>query len=371
MTNTHNEPRRTHDLDALHTTITAMMDKHHVPGLSIAVTSSTGLIHADAFGWADIAGRRPATAQTGYLWFSMSKIATATAALRLADQGRLDLDAPVAEFIPTYVSRRRGPRPRVRHLLSHTGGAPNPPPLRWIETSRQPDGHAAELTRRLRDRARPRRPVGGPARYSNLGYLLLADIVAAAAGEPFEQYVHRAVLEPAGMSRTGYVRRPDVDYATGYVRIPRPLSPLLRAVLPAGTVGTRYGQHLALHEFRVAGAGYGGLIGDVRDAARLLQLHLADGVIDGHRILAVGTTREMRRIRFPGKPFDHGLGWFRPRTQRYAQPSFVEHWGTGGGFRNAMRLYPDLDLGIVIMANTTNAYDFDALMQAAARTFAP
>ena len=79
----------------------------------------------------------------------------------------------------------------------------------------------------------------------------------------------------------------------------------------------------------------------------------------------------MRRIRFPGKPFDHGLGWFRPPAYRDARPSFVEHWGTGGGFWNAMRLYPDLNLGIVIMANTTTAYDVDTLMQAAARTFAP
>jgi CubicO group peptidase (beta-lactamase class C family) len=259
----------------------------------------------------------------------------------------------------------------VRQLLSHTAGAPNPPPLRWIQTSRQPDGQAAELTRRLRDRARPRRPVGGPARYSNLGYLLLADIVAAAAGEPFEHYVHHAVLQPAGMSRTGYIHRPDVQYATGYVRMPRPLTPLLRAALPAGSVGKRHGEYVALARFRVAGAGYGGLIGDVLDAARLLRLHLADGVIDGHRILAADTARDMRTIRFPGKPFDHGLGWFRPPAHRYAQPSFVEHWGTGGGFWNAMRLYPDLDLGIVIMANTTNAYDHDAIMQAAARTFAP
>ncbi len=364
MTMSRHHPYPTTDLDALRTAISALMGTHRVPGLSIAVTSSTDLLYADAFGWADIAEKRPATPETGYLWFSMSKIVTATAALRLADEGRLDLDAPVTAFIPTYKRRRGGTRPRVRQLLNHTAGAPNPLPLRWIQTAEQPDSHAPELIERLRDRARPSRPVGGLARYSNLGYLLLAEVVAATAEQPFEQYVRRAVLEPAGMWHTGYTHSRDTDYATGYVRVPRPLTPLLRAALPAGAVGERHGQYVALRRFRVASAGYGGLIGDVQDAARLLRLHLADGVVDGQHILAADTARAMRNVSSPGKPFDFGLGWFRRPADRDTRPGFVEHWGTGGGFWNAMRLYPELDLGIVVMANTTQPYDHDAVMRA-------
>jgi CubicO group peptidase (beta-lactamase class C family) len=369
MATPNHHPHPTADVDGIRTAISRLMSAHRVPGLSIAVTSSTGLLHADALGWADIAGNRPATPATGYLWFSMSKIVTATAALRLADEGRLDLDAPVTAFVPTYKRRRGGPEPRIRQLLNHTAGAPNPLPLRWIQTAEQPDSHARQRIERLRDRARPSRAVGGPARYSNLGYLLLADVVAEAAAQPFEQYVRQAVLEPAGMSRTGYTHRRDVDHATGYLRVPRPLVPLLRAALPAGVVGERHGQHTALRRFRVEGAGYGGLIGDVRDAARLLRLHLADGVVDGQRILAADTARAMRTIAWPGTPFDFGLGWFRRSVDRDTRPGFVEHWGTGGGFRNVMRLYPELDLGIVVMANTTQPYNHEAVMRAVVRTF--
>jgi CubicO group peptidase (beta-lactamase class C family) len=121
---------------------------------------------------------------------------------------------------------------------------------------------------------------------------------------------------------------------------------------------------MSLRPFRVAGAGYGGLIGTAADAARLLRLHLADGEIDGNRVLAPETARSMRQIRTPGTPFDLGLGWFRPAADRAATPAFVEHWGTGGGFWNAMRLYPDLGLGIVVMANTTRPYDHSTLMGA-------
>jgi hypothetical protein len=72
----------------------------------------------------------------------------------------------------------------------------------------------------------------------------------------------------------------------------------------------------------------------------------------------------MREICTPGRPFDLGLGWFRPAVDRDARPTFVEHWGTGGGFWNIVRLYPGLGLGIVVMANTTRPYDHSALMSA-------
>jgi CubicO group peptidase (beta-lactamase class C family) len=288
----------------------------------------------------------------------------------LADEGRLDLDAPVRSIVPTFAAKSGHPQPRIRQLLNHTAGAANPPPLRWVQPAGAPPGAARAKVGGLLRRARPTRPVGKLARYSNLGYLVLADVIAAAAGESFENYIHRAVLAPAGMRGTGYVHDPAADSATGYVRLSRPLTPLLRAALPAGIVGERHESQLALRTFTVVGAGYGGLIGDAPDAARLLRLHLADGIIDGQRILADDTARSMRDVRTPGKPFDVGLGWFRRPADRDSRPAFVEHWGTGGGFWNAMRIYPELDLGIVVMANTTRSYHHDALMQAAVAAFA-
>jgi len=347
------------------------MGRHHVPGLSIAVTNTDRLLFAEGFGHADLATQRPATADTSYLWFSMSKIATATAVLRLADEGRLDLDAPVDSLVPSF-SARSGERPKVHQLLDHTAGMGNPLPVRWVLPADAGDADVAAFAGRVLDRhPRPTRPVGKRARYSNLGYLLLAQIVAQVSGEPFEVHMRRHLLQPAGMTATDYTRGNRAgDHATGYVRLPRPLTPALRAALPAEIVGDRHGQHVALRPFRVAGAGYGGLIGNVTDAARLVRLHLADGTIDGARILAPDTARSMRTIHAPGRPFDLGLGWFRRPADRDAQPDFVEHWGTGGGFWNAMRLYPEHQLGIVVMANTTRPYDHHAIMAALLPVFA-
>lgn len=360
------------DPTVLHTaraTITDLMARHRVPGLTVAVTDARRLLFAEGFGHADLAAERPATADTGYLWFSMSKIATATAAMRLADEGLLDLDAPVSDLVPGYAARS-GEQPRVRQLLNHTAGAVNPLPVRWVLPADAHDEDVEAFARRILARhGRPERPAGGPARYSNLGYLVLAEAIARVTGETFTDHVQRALLTPAGMAATGYAQRAGAPYATGYVRLLRPLTPALRLALPNGIVGDRHGEHVALHPFRVAGAGYGGLIGSAPDAARLLRIHLGSGSIDAARILAPASASAMRTIATPGKPFDLGLGWFRRPADRNAEPGFVEHWGTGGGFWNAMRLYPELGLGVVVMANTTRPYDHHTLMTALVTAF--
>jgi len=356
---------------AVRSTVSALMRRHHVPGLSVAVTDSTGLLYAEGFGRRDLTDGRPATPDTSYLWFSMSKIVTATAALRLVDEGRLDLEAPVHTLVPTF-RNATGVQPSVRQLLDHTSGAANPLPLRWIlPTDRMAAEGAAATAALVARHGRPRRRPGGRARYSNVGYLVLAEVIAAASGRPFEHYARDAVLDPAGMSGTGYAGPDDTLSATGYVRAPRPMTPLLRAVLPKGLLRPRNGRALPLTSFRVLGAGYGGLVGPVTDVARLLRLHLGDGSIDGNRVVRPATARLMRDVRTPGRPFDLGLGWFRRTSDRDARPAFVEHWGTGVGFWNAMRLYPERDLGIAIMANTTRPYQHAVIMDALLTAFRP
>jgi CubicO group peptidase (beta-lactamase class C family) len=73
----------------------------------------------------------------------------------------------------------------------------------------------------------------------------------------------------------------------------------------------------------------------------------------------------MRAVSVDGRPFDHGLGWFRKPADRGRLPAFVEHYGGGGGYHNLMRLYPDVRVGIVVMGNSTS-YDVDSLMDALA-----
>ncbi len=352
-------------VERLTSMVESTMTRHHIPGLSLAITSADRLLYADGFGHSDLSTGAPATESTQYLWFSLTKIATATAAMHLVDDGRLDLAQPVSDFVNGYRSGD-GTVPTVRNLLNHTAGVANPIPVRWVRPADQPaPGSRAFLDTLLDRHGTAKYPVDGPARYSNLGYLILGEVIAQAAGQPFTHYLRDAILRPLAMNRTGFTYPTDGDAAVGYVRAPRLATPMLRWVLPDGIVGPRIGRYTSLNRFLVNGPGYGGLVGDVTDAARLAAMHLGDGTLDGHTVLHPDTARAMRDISAPGKPFDLGLGWFRKPTA--AQTTAVEHLGAGGGFYNAMRLYPDLGIGIVAMANTTKAWDHASLFDSIAR----
>ena len=349
--------------------IRRLMSRAGTPGLSIAVTRHNRLLYADGYGYADLAMGRPARPDTAYLWFSMSKIVTATAALVLAETGDVDLDAPIDHYLPgDLLPHWRGPLPRVRHLLNHTAGFGNPPPIRWVHpaTASPPDPQQF-LRGRLRH-TRRRHPIGGRAHYSNLGYLVLGQVLAAAAHRPFTELATEIVLRPAGMTHSSYTGTGNELMATGYIRLPRLTGPALhdalRLALPPGIVGPRHGTYQSFHPFLVDGPGYGGVVGDVLDAARLAALHLGDGTIDGCRLISRDAAQSMRRITTPGRPFDLGLGWFRRAAARDQTPGYVEHLGSGGGFNNAIRIYPDLDLGVAIMTNGTKAVDHDRICAA-------
>jgi CubicO group peptidase (beta-lactamase class C family) len=345
--------------NGLSAAVKTMMRKGGVPGVSLAVVSPDRVVLAGGWGLADRSANRSASASTAYLWFSMTKIVTATAALRLADEGRLDLDAPVREYVD-YLRAPGNRQPTVRQLLTHTAGLGNPLPIRWAHLAEAKGPEPEALLRRVTGRGRTYRyPVGESARYSNVGYLALGQVITAATRMPFETYVQQSVLRPVGMDHTGFSYSTTADRATGYVKAPRIADPALRRLLPHGVAGNRHGPYLALNPFYVDGPAYGGLVGDVIDAGKFLRMHLCDGEIDGHRVLDPQTARSMRRIDHRGKPFNHGTGWFRRPTK--SPERWVEHFGAGAGFWNVMRVYPDRGLGIVIMSNSTTTYDFESV----------
>lgn len=337
-----------------------------VPGLSLTVVGPEGLRWAGGTGLDNLVTGTPATAETVYPWFSMTKLATATAVLQLCERGLLDLDAPVAAYYAPFRALRPAAwaaTATIRHLLSHSAGLANPLPIRWVRPAGEPAPApgaflAGLLTRHPRLRAAP----GARGAYSNLGYLVLGEVIAAVAGQPYQDYIRGQILRPLGMARTdfAYTDTMAATAATGYHRRWDPMLPLLRALLPPRILAAPAGRFVAFHHFCVHGAAYGGLIGPVEEAARFLHAHLAAGQGRDNALLAPSSAARMQRIAQPGKGQDFGLGWFRPRARREASPPFVEHLGGGAGFWTDMRLFPTLGLGLVVMGNATS-YDHAAI----------
>lgn len=304
-----------------------------VPGIAVLVTGPEGVRAAGAAGFADVAGQVPASPGMVCPWFSMTKIVTATVAVRLAERGVVDLDAPVAGHVPALRQVRPpqwADRITARHLLSHSAGLANPIPVRWVHPADQPAPDPGAFLHGLL------------ARHGRL--------------------VGDEILGPLGMAATAFTYTPQARprAAVGYHRR---LSPM-RLLLPRWVIGEPAGRWISLRPFLVDGPAYGGLVGPADELARFLQLHLRDGELGGNRILSAEATAAMRRITVRGRRYDLGLGWFRPASQRDADPPFVEHLGGGAGFYNLIRIYPTRGTGIAVMGNVTK-YHIDAVARLA------
>jgi CubicO group peptidase (beta-lactamase class C family) len=355
------------DIEALDSFIVGLVESGALPALSVSVVKGDRLVWTKGFGFADLAAASPATPRTSYLWFSMTKIVTATAVVRLAEGGKLDLDAPADECFRGLKVVSQPTPVTVRHLLNHTSGLANPLPIRWVRPAGAPDFDRGAFVERLLSKHRKLKSVPGEkASYSNLGYLVLGEVIAEITGTSYEEHVRAEILSPLGMDRTGfsYPQQPTGDgAANGYQPLWRPLTPLLRAALPRGVVGPRQERYVSFRPFYVKGPAYGGLVGGVEEAARFVRLHLNGGQAEGTRLLSEESVAEMQRLVPRGGKRDFGLGWFRSHRDGKRRPAFVEHLGGGAGFWNVMRVYPAESLGVVVMGNTTS-YDHESVCDA-------
>ena len=340
--------------------------RQNLPGVAVAVVRAGQVIASAAAGFADLATRTPMSAGSACNWFSMTKIATATAAMVLAEGGAIDLDAPVARYLGAAWPRRFA-GVRVRHLLNHSSGLRNPVPIRWVHRAADPrPDPAAFLARLLARQRRPRFAAGTRAAYSNVGYLALGEVIAAAAGCPYEEFVRDELLTPLGMTRTAFTWRDPalagLARVTPYHQLPRALTAAARGLLPEGILGARTGKLVGLEPFELDGAAFGGLIGPVSDAAQLIALHASGGTLNGTRVLSRQSIAAMTAVATPGRPYDLGLGWFRPHDEHGPQ---VEHFGGGMGYWNLLRMNPQTAHGAAVMSNTTRHWNITEFADAA------
>jgi CubicO group peptidase (beta-lactamase class C family) len=310
-------------VEAVHETVTEEMSRLGIPGLSLAVARGGELVHEAGFGYADVENEVPARPETVYRLASVSKTITAVAVLRLAEEGRLDLDAPVSRYCPEFPDK---PWPvTVRQLLCHQGGVrhyrPHEQPLTRRFTS------LAQGLALFRDDPLVHEP-GTRILYSTYGYSLLGCAAAHAADRPFMTLLRDAVLGPARMSATR------VDD--------------LRALVPhraQGYVRDRGGQllnsALADMSYKVPG---GGLSSTASDVARF-----GAALVSGRLLSAQSLERMLTRQRTrDGRPTGFGLGIaLGPRDGRR------EAWHQGGQERVSTVLYlrPDAEVVVVILAN--------------------
>lgn len=306
------------------------------PGAVLAVGRAGRLAHLRAYGHLTYdPGAAPVEKDTIYDLASLTKVvATTTAAMILVDEERLDLDATVASFLPRF----RGPgkeRVTVRHLLSHSSGIDWWAPL--YQTER---GKAAYLDRiyAMDLVAEP----GTTTKYSDLGILLLGEILERVAGRPLDELVRERLFEPLGMSETDWL-----PPAAWRPRIaPTEIDPW-RGRLLRGEVHDENAHALG------GVAPHAGLFSTAGDLARFAQMLLWQGVYDHRRIVRSATVEAFTRPAGLPPGSSRALGWDTPSAEGSSAGSFLSaaSFGHTGFTGTSIWIDPTRDLFVILLSN--------------------
>ncbi len=304
----------------------------NVPGIAVGLLHN-GDISTTSTGFANLATRIPMTDDTISQIGSISKVFTATLAMILVDEGTLDLDTPVIEYVHDLPLGDTTARDSItlRHLLSHTAGFEGD---RFIDYGRGDDALAKAIAEfaSLRQWTVP----GDLWSYCNAGYYLASRVIEVVVGEPFEAVFNKRLVEPLGLETAFF-------FAEDVITRPHAVGHQLAERNDGHTVA--HGYSLPRHV-----NGTGGVVCSTSELLRFAQLHMGGGEIDGVRLVSAEHTSAMQQPVIEAGDFhrNYGLGWC---VHEYPDFRTISHGGATNGFRANLTVIPESDFAIAILTN--------------------
>lgn len=318
-----------------------LIDTHNIPGLSIVVASADEIIYIDSFGEAD-AGT-PFRANTLSNIGSVAKLFTGTAIMRLVEEGRVDLDAPVSAYVPEFQPRTWGPDPdriTIRSILAHQSGLPNDVLAMLAEGDRPYSEVPLDVNAGLAEVASNTTIAYEPYTvhsYSNFGINLLTLVVESAGGMSFNEYVRERVLAPVGMEDSSFFYRSELDER--YAR------------------GIRDGEWVDIPGISEIAAG--SMTSSAEEMGAFLRAvlstkHNGAAVSEGG-ILEPETLERMWTRENANTPYDFDmvqmLSWYQVRANTQPEKGYYGHSGDLPPFHASVLVDPELPLGVFVMVN--------------------
>lgn len=315
------------------------MKLNAVQGLSIALVDDQRVVWAEGFGLADQEKDIPATADTLYRVGSISKLFTATAAMQLAEQGKLDIDQPLQKYIPNFSIKSRFAdtteiTPRL--LMTHHSGLPRDRMKGFMTASPAP---FATLVENIRNDYTAYTP-GLIASYSNLGVSLLGVAIQNQSGMPYADFMRQSLLAPLGMTHSSF----DTGLSAS-------------ALAAKGYRGRKVEDEPGLRDVPA-----GGLNSSVNEMSRFMSMVFAGGVSGGRQIIQEKTLAEMLRPQNSAVALDFdtrvGLAWWlndKGKPQLKNGGMVASHDGSTGLFHSKMYVLPQHKLGVIVLANSSTA----------------
>ena len=315
--------------------IAKILTDYNIPGVGLALVDGEGVIWSGGVGLANRETGAKVDGDTVFRVASISKTVIALALLRLVDQGRVTLDARLADIAPEIIMANRWSESdpvTVAHLFEHTAGFDD---MRFNEmfTSDDDLSLAEVLAINPRSRTSRWRP-GSRHAYSNPGYTVAAYVIEKIAGEPFEDYIEREILRPAGMESASFRS-----------------SSQLRDRLAQGYSGNR---SRPVSYRRLYHRPAGELLASASELAQLVQLFLRRGAVAGQPLVSEKAIARMERSEttsLPSMGIEYGLG-------NYGDTSLpvITRGHDGGlpGFVSQYRYSVDMGIGYVMLFNSTS-----------------
>ena len=300
-----------------------LMREAYIPGLSMAVIRDGKISWHRGFGVRSSAGKDPVTDETVFEAASLSKPVCAYAVLKLADAGKLDLDAPLARYLPgDYIEGdERVRRITVRMVLSHTPGFPN-----W-----RPRGKPLVLHFEPGERFS----------YSGEGYVYLQKVIEHLTGEPLNAVVTRLVFEPLGMAGSGYVWRAQFDARAAAPHGPAGAPGEKNKPVEANAAASLHTTAVDYAKFMAAVLSGAGLKEETARQMLSPQVKLDDSCV----------TCVNRPAASPSASLAWGLGWGLELTD---DGTSFWHWGDNGNFKCYAVASVRRRAGVVFFTNSAN-----------------
>ncbi len=308
-------------------------EQQRIAGAELLVIKNRRIVWHQAIGWSDRERRIPLERNSIYRIRSMTKPFTGAAVLMLMEEGRLDLDDPVARYLPSFDNERSGAI-TIRELLTHGAG---------FEQTSFPAGYWEEPDLRtavdLIGERGPPYPPGESYRYSDHNSAALGAIVAELTGAPAEEFIRARILDPLGLRDTHAYFAPDSSWA-----------PRMNATYGTRSDGplTRYWDPTQPQQtpwFRASG----GLYSTVFDYARWLAVWMDLGAYEGGRLLEEATVREaLARGYSPG----YGMHWERFSA---AGSTGIPRFGHSGSDGTSASAFPEEDAMVLYFTQSRGA----------------
>ena len=329
------------------------MKKFEVPGMAIAVVKGKDIIYAKGFGYRDVEKQLPVTADTLFAIGSSSKAFTTFVLGTLVDEGKVEWDKPVRNYITWFklYDPAMTERLSVRDLVTHRSGLPRHD-LVWYNNF---DLSRESIVRRLAY-LEPSADLREKFQYNNLMFLTAGYLTEVLTGNTWEDAVRARVLDPLGMKRTNFSvadSQKDNDFAQPYgkkdekiEKIPfRPITNLA----PAGSINSSVNEMARWVTVHLSGGKYGDQ--KIAEAPTVDDMHLAH--------MVTGATSPEAEI----TGGEYGMGWF---VDSYRGHRRVEHGGNIDGFSANVVLFPKDDFGLVVLTNLNGTSLRDLIAQVAA-----